>query len=272
MKQISTSQDEHEESPLVGLLWRGERFVHFLQRMWWIPVITLVLAIIGQFVFNYFRPSPAVAKAHMLVGGKIKIPDGGLYAEEWQNFFGTQIELMKSEKINRRALDRLQRLKQNRSESLVHLEIDQMRKTTIFELQATGKDPTYTVNYLNALMDEYLAYRKEVRSLSSDDTLASLTTQFLEQEKELKRHQEGMMEFQKTNSVALLQEEASSVNLAKLNQELADLKLQRALLGGIKESGDGNEQDAEGRPSRPLRMQDRCPHAAQLTRHSQHWL
>src|SRR5262249_50750018 len=137
------------------------------------------------------------------------------------------------EKIGRRTLDRLQRLKQNRNDSPVRIEVNQIRKTTIFVLQASGKDPTYTVNYLNALMDEYLAYRKEVRSLSSDDTLASLTTQFLEQEKELKRHQEGMLEFQKTNSVALLQEEGSSANLTKLNQELADLNLQRALLAGV---------------------------------------
>jgi capsular exopolysaccharide synthesis family protein len=169
----------------------------------------------------------------MLVGGKIKIPEGGLYAEEWQNFFGTQVELMQGEKIRRRTLDRLQRLKQTQGESPVNIEVNQIRKTTIFVLQAAGKDPNYTVNYLNALMDEYLAYRREVRALSSDDTLASLTTQFLEQEKELKRQQEGMLEFQKTNSVTLLQEEGSSANLTKLNQELADLKLQSALLKGV---------------------------------------
>jgi len=233
MKPPLTSSGESADSPLFVLMGQAQRFLHFLKSRWWIVIGAVAVSLLGQWTYNHFWPPPARAVSRMLVGGKIKIPEGGLYAEEWQNFFGTQVELMQGEKIRRRTLDRLQRLKQNRNESPVKIDVNQIRKTTIFVLQASGKDPTYTVNYLNALMDEYLSYRREVRALSSDDTLASLTTQFLEQEKELKRQQEGMLEFQKTNSVALLQEEGSSANLAKLNQELADLKLQSALLKGV---------------------------------------
>jgi capsular exopolysaccharide synthesis family protein len=233
MQTLMPSPSQNDDSPLLALVGRAQRFLHFLRSRWWIVVGAVALGLLGQWTYNHFWPPPARAISRMLVGGKIKIPEGGLYAEEWQNFFGTQVELMQGEKIRRRTLDRLQRLKQSRNESPIKIEVNQIRKTTIFVLQATGKDPTYTVNYLNALMDEYLSYRREVRALSSDDTLASLTTQFLEQEKELKRQQEGMLEFQKTNSVTLLQEEGSSANLAKLNQELADLKLQAALLAGV---------------------------------------
>src|SRR5215510_6228560 len=232
MKTAAPSLLEND-SPLIELAGRVQRFLHFLKSRWWLVVGAVALGLIAQWTYSHFRPPPAMAVSRMLVGGKIKMPEGGLYAEEWQNFFGTQVELMQGEKIRRRTLDRLQRLKQNQNESPVTIEVNQIRKTTIFVLQATGKDPTYTVNYLNALMDGYLAYRREIRALSSDDTLASLTTQFLEQEKELKRQQEGMLEFQKTNSLALLQEQGSSAHLAKLNQELADLKLQAALVAGI---------------------------------------
>jgi capsular exopolysaccharide synthesis family protein len=233
MNASLSSSGENADSPLITLAGRAQRFLHFLKSRWWIVVGAVALGLLGQWAFNHFWPPPVLVVSRMLVGGKIRIPDGGLYAEEWQNFFGTQVELMQGEKIRRRTLDRLRRLKQNQNESPVKIEVSQIRKTTIFVLQATGKDTTYTVNYLNALMDEYLAYRREVRSLSSDDTLASLTTQFLEQEKELKRLQEGMLEFQRTNSVALLQEQGSSANLAKLNQQLADLKLQAALVAGV---------------------------------------
>src|SRR5262249_53014412 len=80
--------------------------------------------------------------------------------------------------------------------------------------------------------DEYLSYKKEVRAFSSDDTLASLTTQFLTKEKELNHEQEKLLAFQKTNSLTLLQEQGSSAGLAKMNLELADLKLQLDLLNG----------------------------------------
>src|SRR5215471_18918973 len=227
---LMPSPSENDDSPLLALVGRAQRFLHFLRSRWWIVVGAVALGLLGQWTYNHFWPPPARAVSRMLVGGKIKIPEGGLYAEEWQNFFGTQAELMQGEKIRRRTLDRLQRLKQNHNESPVKIEVNQIRKTTIFVLLATGKDPTYTVNYLNALMDEYLSYRKEVRSLSSDDTLASLTAQFLEQEKELKKQQEGILAFQKTNSLAILREQSSSANLTKLSSELGDLTLQRALL------------------------------------------
>jgi succinoglycan biosynthesis transport protein ExoP len=240
MNATIPSPSEDAGSGYFALIWRAERFFHFLRSRWWIVISAVALGLVGQWAYNHFWPPPARAVSRMLVGGKIKIPEGGLYAEEWQNFFGTQVELMEGEKIRRRTLDRLQRLKQNKNESPVKIEVNQIRKTTIFVLQATGKDSTYTVNYLNALMDEYLAYRREMRALSSDDTLASLTTQYLEQEKEIKRQQEGILEFQKTNSVTILQEQGSSANLAKLNQELADLKLQEALLDGVIEPGSSN--------------------------------
>jgi capsular exopolysaccharide synthesis family protein len=84
-------------------------------------------------------------------------------------------------------------------------------------------------------MDEYLAYRKEVRAMSSDETLASLTGQFLEQKAELKRERENLLAFQKTNSVALLEEQTSSVGLAKLNAQLTDLKLELQFLNASQE-------------------------------------
>jgi capsular exopolysaccharide synthesis family protein len=246
MKDSPPTSSENADSTLIDLAGRVQRFLHFLKSRWWIVVGAVALGLLGEWTYSHFRPPPAVVVSRMLVGGKIRIPDGGLYAEEWQNFFGTQVELMQGEKIRRRTLDRLRRLRQNQNESPVKIEVSQIRKTTIFVLQATGKDPTYAVNYLNALMDEYLAYRREVRSLSSDDTLASLTTQFLDQEKELKRQQEGMLEFQRTNSVALLQEQGSSTHLAKLNQELADLKLQEALLAGVIESATNSDRGQQG--------------------------
>jgi capsular exopolysaccharide synthesis family protein len=222
--------NEAVEAQLVSLAVQVQRFFRFLLRKWWIPVLTVLVALAGEWTYRYVNPPESTVVSRMLVGGKIRIPDGGLFAEEWQNFFGTQVELMESEKIRRRTLDRLDRLRQNQNASPIKLEVTQIRKTTIFMLQANGKNEAYTTAYLNALMDEYLSYRKEVRSLSSDDTLASLTSQFLDQEKELKKQQEGILGFQKTNSLAILREQSSSADLTKLNSELGELKLQRALL------------------------------------------
>src|SRR5215475_1869200 len=122
---------ENGEFSVVALVEQVRRFLYFLVRKWWIPVLTIALALGGQWIYLHFNPPSAVATARMLVGGKVKIPEGGLYAEEWQNFFGTQGELMGSEKIQRRTLERLQRLRQTRDASLVTLTVTPVRKTTI---------------------------------------------------------------------------------------------------------------------------------------------
>ena len=251
MNAALSRKDEPVEYQLISMAGHVQRFGRFLRQKWWIPLLTIILGLAAEWSYNHFRPPSVTAVSRMLVGGKVKIPEGGLYAEEWQNFFGTQVELMQSDKIRRRTLDRLERLKQSHNASPVRLEVSQLRKTTIFFLQATGKDEAYTTAYLNALMDEYLSYRKEVRALSSDDTLASLTSQFLEQEKELKRQQEALLAFQRTNSLTLLREQSSSGNLAKLNSQLADLKMQRALLVDTLQPPSTPSKE-EGAASRPL--------------------
>src|SRR5215813_11923822 len=119
---LKVRETENGEFSVVALVEQVRRFLHFLVRKWWIPVLTVALALVGQWVYLHFYPPAAVATSRMLVGGKVKIPEGGLYAEEWQNFFGTQVELMQSEKIRRRTLDRLERLKQNQYESPIQLQ------------------------------------------------------------------------------------------------------------------------------------------------------
>ena len=245
MKEEPTWPENGSDSAVMPLAVYWARFLRFLRRKWWIPAFSVLAAIAAQLIYFYAQPPSHTAVGRMLVGGKVKIPEGGLYSEEWQNFFGTQIEVMKSDKIRQRALARLEALNQTKNASSIRLEVSQIRRTAIFVLQAIGKDPAYTEAYLNALMDEYLAYRKEVRAMSSDETLASLTGQFLQQEAELKREREKLLAFQKTNSVALLEEQTSSVGLAKLNAQLTDLKLELQFLNASQEPSQAGPVDTK---------------------------
>ncbi len=206
------------------------RFLRFLRRKWWIIAATVALAVGAQVAWLMLRPAAQVYVGRMMVARKVNIPDGGLYAEDWQNFFGTQIEVMKSDKLRQRVLTRLAELGQDKHPCGVKLEVSQTRRTTIFVITATGTRADYTEAYLNAVMDEFLAYRKEVRNSSSDGTLAALTGQFLDEGKELQADRDGLLAFEKTNSLPLLQEQASSVGLARLDEQLTDLKLQRDFL------------------------------------------
>ena len=211
-------------------VWR--RYFVFLREKWWVPVLTVAVAVCGAAFYLALQPAAYASFARMWVSGKLHIPESSLYSEELQFFFGTQIELFQSEKIQQRAFTRLQTLNPGATSAPVRIKITHAPKSAVFLLQAMGADPAHTQTFLNALIDEYLNYKKEVRATSSDDTLASISEQVYQQEKELKTEQEKLSTFQRDNNLAVLQEQgiAAGAYLTKLNAQLSDLKLEYQIL------------------------------------------
>src|SRR5690349_10582843 len=113
MKEELTWPENGSDSAVMPLGAHWSRFLRFLRKKWWIPVLSVLAAIAAQIIYLHTQPPSHTAVGRMLVGGKVRIPEGGLYSEEWQNFFGTQIEVMKSDKIRQRVLSRLEALNQN---------------------------------------------------------------------------------------------------------------------------------------------------------------
>ena len=81
-------------------------------------------------------------------------------------------------------------------------------------------------------MDEFLAYKKEVRSATSGDTYTSVSEQTTKQEAELKAEQDKLTAYMRDNNVAVLEEQAkaASAYLTQLLAEFSQLKLQHQLL------------------------------------------
>ncbi len=208
------------------------RWKTLLRRRWWVLLLT---ASIGLSVEAYFvsQDKPMyTSMAKMWVSGKVQLPEGRMYQEELQNFFGTQMELMKSEILRNRAISRLKLLKPNLAENPVNLNVVLTPRTAVFRLQASGSEPVYTREFLQAIMDEYLSYKKELRLQSSDEALSAITEQLTRPQKELKDAQEKLLAFQRDNNVGMITEVGNSANgfLAKLNTRLADLRMEAKLM------------------------------------------
>ena len=170
--EVASSAGDGPDYPTPAPRSRLPRLLGFLRRMWWVPVLTLAIAVGGTAFYLTFQPATYASSARMWVSGRLHIPEGSLYSEELQFFFGTQVELMQSEKIQQRALARVQAMNPDLKPSPVRVRVAQAPKSAVFQLSAVGTDPAYTQAHLNALIDEYLNYKKEIRAASSDDTLA----------------------------------------------------------------------------------------------------
>src|SRR5256714_702787 len=104
-KNISTSWS-------AAFITRLHRYKSLFLRRWWIPVLTICLGLFVEAFLIYQRPPQFMSNGKMIVAGSMKIPQGAIYSEETQNFYGTQVQLMQSNEVKHSAAAYLVRLNQ----------------------------------------------------------------------------------------------------------------------------------------------------------------
>lgn len=210
------------------------RYLSYLRERWWLPLICVAAASGAMVAYETLRGETYTSFAQLYVNGQMQVSMnlGSFFAEESQTFLGTQVELLKSGRLQSEAFVRVGYVPKPGEDSPVRVEVTQPLKTSILILRATSADAQLAQGFLQALVDEYLKYKKETRLSTSEDVVLSLTDELTKKGAELAIEQGRWTEFQKTNNVAVLEEEGKSAGLylADLNLQLARLRLQRDLL------------------------------------------
>jgi len=241
-----------------GSLGGRHRFFVFLRKYWWVPLLTLLLTSGTAVGYMVWAPPVYVSSSAMWETEKLHLSEGALFTEDATTYIGTQIELLKSVRMEQAALERLRAADTNGvphgKDGLplqITLNFREAPKSTVFIITASSADPAFSQNFLDALMSGYLEYKKTVRKLVSGETAASISAQVEALERELKSAQDELTVFQRTNNLAILQEEGTIAGgyLEKLQTDLSDLQLESQLLkasaAGQKTAPPGN--DSSGR-------------------------
>ena len=92
---------QHERAEILQLTF--QRYKYMLQNWWWIPLLTTAVGLGLQAWMVLSAPPQYQSNGRLMVSGKINLPDGAVYNEEAANFFGTQLELLQSSEVARRA-------------------------------------------------------------------------------------------------------------------------------------------------------------------------
>jgi Mrp family chromosome partitioning ATPase/uncharacterized protein involved in exopolysaccharide biosynthesis len=217
-----------------------ERFLVALRKFWWIPLITIALGA-GFGLLLAARLVPVyVSSARMWETLKVQVPGESLYADDVQTMMGTQIHILQGQKMRDMALERLEANTNSSAIPLgkdgqpleVAIQVNVIPNSSIFAIEASGPDPIYVQNYLNALMDSFITYDRDMRNNISGMTLASITDEIASLEQDLKAEQDALMTYERTNNVQILQNEqiVAGTYYEKLQTELADLQLKAKLL------------------------------------------
>jgi capsular exopolysaccharide synthesis family protein len=211
------------------------RFGRLIAKFWWITLFTTAggLAVASWLVFQ--QKEVFVSTGRMMVSGRINIQQGASFNEELANFFGTQIELMKSSDVREKAIAQLAAREPQLQAVPISLTVSLLPQTSIFVLSTSGSEPRYTQRILDAIMQEYEATKKEMRSSRSDSTQMAIMDEISRVERDMRQGESELLAFQKENNVGYLEQEGNSAGayLATLNRQLADLKTQYELLASL---------------------------------------
>jgi capsular exopolysaccharide synthesis family protein len=231
MTEESEYPRRHKARSKAHLVSKFTRYRLLLLKKWWIPVLGVLLGSGTAWVLSRLSPPAFTSVGRMIVSIKLAIPEGSVYSEEMSSFLGTQTALMQSAAVLQRARARLATADPALSPT-VTLKVNVVPRTSIFVLQGTGPDPTYTAAFVQACMEEYIQLKREMRTQTSDSTVAGLTDEATRLEKELRRSTEELSAFQGTNSATLFEEQGNSAAsyLNALNQRLAGMKTEYDLL------------------------------------------
>jgi len=229
---------------------RMQKLLFFLRKFWWIPVVTLVLSLGVAITIFFFTPPTFVSFGSLWETEKLRLPDGAAFTDDRDNFLGTQAELLRSSHLREMTLTRMRALNTNGiildadgNAIPVDIEVFSSPKSSVYMVEASSANPAFTPLYLNALMKQYLEYRKNVRREVSGDTLASISEQVQRLEGDMKVGQAALAEYERSNNLTVLQEESTieATYLSKLQTEVSDYRLEVKLLAAREldaESGD----------------------------------
>lgn len=207
-----------------------------LASYWWILILTTVLGMAWQGYKEIDSEPIYVSSAEMIVSGRFALPES-VYREELSNFFGTQMELMRSASVQRLAHERVAMLYPDMKRAWVRLAVAQSPQASIFRLRAEGGSPEYTQAFLNAVMEEYQNFRRKMRTQTSESTLLAITEQLYRLEEEIDQQEAAEEAFKKQNNLVFLKEQAASTGsyLAQLKNNQAELQTQLLLLETVSE-------------------------------------
>jgi succinoglycan biosynthesis transport protein ExoP len=214
--QSSTLSRIHEASA------KFQRYKILLRRRWWFLLLTASIGVCVQALRITGRPQEFRSLAKLVAGGQLAFNDSVTWREQQQDFYGTIIETVESAEMKHRALDRVRALNPDVKDSDVEIRVAQTKGSAIFNILATGSEPKYTRIFLDALLDEFIGFRQNIREQAQGKVLQQFLQEVVTKQKVMEDSLESLTKFKAANNILTIN---NGNNLAA--QFLVNLEAQR---------------------------------------------
>ncbi len=214
-----------------GLGLKLYRYRSLIRRHWWVLAVTVGLGLAVQSYLLFTKPKLFQSSSHLLVREELVVSDrAGGFQDGWGNLFGTSVEQLKGAQVQDKAKSRLA-LEAPNLTGEVDISASTTPRTNIFIVKGVGTHPEYTQRFVDAVVSEFLNFRKQGRDSTLGEVKTALTDQATLLRKELQEKQNKFQTFIQENNMAFWAEQGKSaaVFLSGLKNQQAQLfnELQR---------------------------------------------
>ncbi|MDB6120739.1 MAG: hypothetical protein JWO08_4520 [Verrucomicrobiaceae bacterium] len=220
--QSSTLSRIHETSA------KFQRYKILLRRRWWFLLLTASIGVCVQALRITNKPQTYVSLAKLVAGGRMSMGNAGVGYQEYLNdFYGTIIETLESSEMRKHALQRVRLLFPDLREADVEVRVSQNRGSAIFNVAVVGSDQEYSQVFLNALLEEFKAFRESNREQQRNKAVQALAEDVVKADKERRDSADKLASFEKLHNVVLInqnQNEAAQM-LSQFNREREALRV-----------------------------------------------
>jgi len=214
-----------------------QRYKILLRRRWWFLLLTAAIAVCVQTLRITGKPTEYLAIGKVVVGMQVRAggEKGGppvIDITNQQDFYGTQMEILLGGELRRRALERVRGLNPELKEIDVDVRVTQARGSSILNVAAVGEEKQYTRIFLEAILDEYIAFRKEMIEKSLGSTMNKVIEEVLSREKKVKETEQALTNFLKNNDIVIFEGDRnqSAAYLSKLKNDLNTFETEKKLM------------------------------------------
>lgn len=193
--QSSTLNRIHEASA------KFQRYKILLRRRWWFLLLTASIGVCVQALRITGRPQEFRSLAKLVAGGMLTSNNEYAWKEQQQDFYGTIIETVESSDMKRRALERVRALHPDLKDSEVEIRVAQTKGSAIFNILATGAEPRYTKIFLDALLEEFIAFRQTIREQAQGKVIQTFLQEVVNKQKVMDERNERLTKFASANNI-----------------------------------------------------------------------
>lgn len=207
------------------------RYRNLLRKQWWILALTLALGLgwKGWYLFN--QPDVFESTSELSVPEEVKgLEEKRLFRMEYyEEYVGNTMRTLQSPEVLEAARRRVDLEMPNVTGDVTITPVN-VPRTMIFSVAGRGTNPDYTRRMVDALVEEFIAYRKSQRKGAINETSGDLQGELDTLHKELAARKAEFQTFIEKNGMAAWKEQATGANAFLTGLKAQQSQLEHDLL------------------------------------------